>query len=189
MDENAALGRVWRPWSVGLMLLLAPFAAAAGEKTIVPGQAAPEFALMDQSGTTRTLAAYRGQWVVLYFYPKDDTPGCTTEACQFRDDFVSIQKLGATILGVSVDSRESHAEFARKYHLPFPLLADTEGAVAKQYGALWGSWPLRFARRHTFLIDPRGRIARIYREVNPQTHSREIMADLTAAQRTGARSP
>jgi peroxiredoxin Q/BCP len=178
----------WLLGLAGLMLGSAP-APLRAEAGIAPGQAAPDFSLMDQSGATRTLAAYRGRWIVLYFYPKDDTPGCTTEACQFRDDFASIQKLGAAILGVSIDSRESHAEFARKYHLPFPLLADTDGAVAKQYGALWGAWPLRFARRHTFLIDPAGRIARIYREVDPQNHSREIMADLAAAQRPGAKSP
>ncbi|MBI3189003.1 MAG: peroxiredoxin [Gammaproteobacteria bacterium] len=137
---------------------------------------APAFTLQDQNAVQRNLADYRGHWVVLYFYPKDDTPGCTTEACHFRDDYVEIKKLGADILGVSIDSEKSHAAFARKFSLPFPLLADKDGAVAKQYGALWGIWPVRFARRHTFLINPEGNIARIYRKVDPSKHSAELIA-------------
>ncbi len=148
------------------------------------GNPAPDFSLVDQNGETRTLANYRQRWVVLYFYPKDDTPGCTTEACKFRDDYAAVQRLGAEILGVSIDDRDSHATFSKKYSLPFPLLADTDGTVAKRYGALWGVWPLKFARRHTFLIDPQGRIARIYREVDPKTHSREVIADLKGLQAT-----
>ncbi len=153
------------------------------------GSPAPDFSLLDQNGSTRTLAGYRSRWVVLYFYPKDDTPGCTTEACRFRDDYAALQRLGAEILGVSVDHRDRHAAFAKKYSLPFPLLADTDGAVAKQYGALWGLWPLQFARRHTFLIDPQGNIARIYRNVNPETHSREVIADLKTLQATSGGKP
>lgn len=146
------------------------------------GDIAPDFSLRDQSGTTRSLAAYRGKWVVLYFYPKDDTPGCTTEACQFRDDYFQAKKLGAEILGVSIDNTDSHAAFAKKYSLPFPLLADRDGVVAKQYDSLFGIWPLRFARRHTFLIDPQGKIAKIYRSVNPKTHSREVIGGLRVLQ-------
>jgi len=119
---------------------------------------------------------------VLYFYPKDDTPGCTTEACQFRDDYFELKKLGAEILGVSIDNQDSHEAFAKKYSLPFPLLADTEGKVSKQYGALFGFGPMKFARRHTFIIDPQGRLAKIYRDVKPKTHSREIINDLAALQ-------
>ncbi len=156
--------------------------AQAEEKEMTVGSPAPDFSLVDQNGEARTLANYRQRWVVLYFYPKDDTPGCTTEACKFRDDYAAVQRLDADILGVSIDSRESHAAFSKKYNLPFPLLADPDGAVAKRYGALWGVWPLKFARRHTFLIDPQGRIARIYREVDPKTHSREVIADLKALQ-------
>lgn len=154
----------------------------AAERKIMVGHAAPDFSLVDQKGETRNLSSYRNRWVVLYFFPKDDTPGCTTEACQFRDDYVSIQKLGAEVLGVSIDNRDSHAAFSKKFSLPFPLLADTDGHVAKQYGALWGVWPLKFARRHTFLISPQGSIAKIYREVDPQTHSREVIADLKKLQ-------
>ena len=155
----------------------------AEEIDMMTGTAAPEFSLLDQSGATRSLAEFRNQWLVLYFYPKDNTPGCTTEACQFRDDYSAVKKLGAQILGVSIDNRESHVEFSKKHGLPFPLLADTDGSVAKQYGSLWGIWPLRFARRHTFLINPQGKIAKVYREVSPKTHSQQIIADLTALQR------
>jgi peroxiredoxin Q/BCP len=167
------------------ILLLAPNALAEEVEMIV-GNPAPDFSLVDQNGVTRSLAGYRKRWVVLYFYPKDDTPGCTAEACQFRDDYVAVKQLGAEILGVSIDNRESHEAFSRKYSLPFPLLADTDGRVAKEYGSLWGVWPLRFARRHTFLIDPQGRIAKIYREVTPRTHSREVIADLKALQQASS---
>ncbi len=145
---------------------------------------APNFSLPDQNGETRTLSALRNRWVVLYFYPRDDTPGCTTEACRFRDDYRAVQQLGAEILGVSIDSPESHARFSEKFALPFPLLADTGGKVAKQYGALWSFGPIRFARRHTFLIDPQGGIAKTYRKVSPDTHSREVIEDLRAVQRS-----
>lgn len=148
----------------------------AEESDMQIGMPAPAFTLQDQNAVQRNLADYRGHWVVLYFYPKDDTPGCTTEACHFRDDYIEIKKLGADILGVSIDSEKSHAAFARKFSLPFPLLADKDGAVAKQYGALWGIWPVRFARRHTFLINPEGTIARIYRNVDPNKHSAELIA-------------
>jgi peroxiredoxin Q/BCP len=168
-----------------VIFLVAP-RAGANEVEMIVGNAAPDFSLMDQDGTTHSLADYRKHWVVLYFYPKDDTPGCTTEACNFRDDFISVQQLGAEILGVSIDSRESHARFSTKHKLPFPLLADTGGRVARQYGALSGMWPLRFASRHTFLIDPQGRIAKIYRKVDPKTHSREVIADLKALQQAAA---
>ena len=156
--------------------------ASAEEREMMAGSLAPDFSLMDQKGETRTLSSYRNRWVVLYFYPKDDTPGCTTEACQFRDDYAAVQRLGADILGVSIDNRASHAAFSKKFSLPFPLLADTDGRVAKQYGALWGVWPLKFARRHTFIVNPQGNIAKVYREVDPKTHSREVIADLKALQ-------
>ena len=120
---------------------------------------------------TRALSSYRGRWVVLYFYPKDDTPGCTTEACQFRDDYAAVQRLGADILGVSIDNRASHAAFSKKFSLPFPLLADTDGRVAKQYGALWGVWPLKFERCAGPPLSARQDFPRSYREVDPQVIS------------------
>lgn len=165
-------------------LCVAAFYALAEENVaeLTMGSPAPDFSLGGQHGKNHSLANYRGQWVVLYFYPKDDTPGCTTEACQLRDDYRGITKLGAEILGVSVDNAESHAAFAKKHSLPFPLLADNDGKVAKQYSALWGVWPLRFAKRHTFIIDPAGNIAKIYRKVEPESHSRELLADLQGLQ-------
>jgi peroxiredoxin Q/BCP len=143
------------------------------------GQAAPAFRLPDQDGNNRSLADYQGKWVVLYFYPKDDTPGCTQEACLFRDDLHKLTRLGAQVIGISVDDSASHAEFARKYHLPFPLLADKNGAVADSYGALMNLGLVKFARRYTFLIDPQGKIARNYLKVDTSRHSGEIIEDLT----------
>lgn len=151
---------------------------AAQAATLEPGQAAPTFTLPDQDGKTRRLADWRGQWLVLYFYPKNDTPGCTTEACNFRDDWLLLQELGAAVVGVSVDTSASHAAFAQKYKLPFPLLADAKGEVASSYGALSDWWVYKFAKRQTFIVDPQGRIARIYRSVDSDKHSAEIVADL-----------
>ena len=140
------------------------------------GTPAAAFSLTDQAGKTRTLAEFRGKWVVLYFYPKDDTPGCTEEACKFRDDLFTLSQLGAQVIGVSLDDSASHARFAKKYSLPFPLLADPSGAVAASYGALpQGS---RYARRYTFLIDPAGKVARVYTKVETSRHSAEVIEDL-----------
>ena len=140
------------------------------------GAPAPAFSLPDQSGKTRTLAEFRGQWVVLYFYPKDDTPGCTEEACNFRDDIFALSQMGAQVIGVSLDDSASHAQFAKKYSLPFPLLADPSGAVTGSYGALpEGS---RYAKRYTFLVDPAGKVAKIYTSVETSRHSAEVIEDL-----------
>lgn len=178
------IGKIIYPLALGL-LALSPACSLAEEIEMTIGSPAPDFSLPDQQGRTRSLSAFHGQWVVLYFYPKDDTPGCTKEACHFRDDYLAARKLGAEILGVSVDSAESHVKFSNKYSLPFPLLADTDGKVARQYGALWSLGPIRFARRQTFLIDPQGRIARIYRDVDPDGHSREVIDALKALQLAG----
>lgn len=142
------------------------------------GKPAPGFDLSDQSGKTHSLDAYKGRWVVLYFYPKDDTPGCTQEACLFRDDLHKLTALGAQVIGVSVDDTASHADFAKKYHLPFPLLADKDGKVAAQYGAIRNLGLVRFAKRHTFLIDPQGKLAKSYLKVDTSRHSQEIIDDL-----------
>jgi peroxiredoxin Q/BCP len=142
------------------------------------GDAAPAFALSDQNGKPHKLSDYSGKWVVLYFYPKDDTPGCTKEACSFRDDLAKLEKLGAQVVGVSVDDTESHARFANKYHLPFPLLADKDGKVADSYGALTNLFLVKIAKRYTFLIDPRGNIAKTYLSVDTSRHSQEIIDDL-----------
>lgn len=159
------------------LALLVSQAARAGELPKV-GEPAPDFDLPDQSGVTHNLREFAGKWLVLYFYPKDDTPGCTQEACAFRDDMHKLAELGAQVVGISVDDSSSHAEFARKYHLPFPLLADKSGEVAARYGALLNLWLLKFAKRYTFLIDPQGRIAKVYEKVETSRHSTEIIGDL-----------
>jgi thioredoxin-dependent peroxiredoxin len=141
-------------------------------------QPAPGFTLSDQSGKSHALTDYAGRWVVLYFYPKDDTPGCTKEACSFRDDLHQLEKLGAQVLGVSVDDSDSHAKFAQKYHLPFPLLADKDGMVADSYGALTNLGIIKIAKRYTFLIGPDGRIAKVYLSVDTSRHSQQIIDDL-----------
>ncbi|UZX15238.1 thioredoxin-dependent thiol peroxidase [Thermus sp. PS18] len=149
-----------------------------------PGTAAPDFALPDQEGRIHRLADYRGKWVVLYFYPKDDTPGCTKEACGFRDRMGDLQDLGAVVLGVSADDVQSHKRFAEKYGLNFPLLADPEREVILAYGA-WGKKNLygkeyEGVLRQTFLIDPEGRIAKVWRKVSPEGHAEEVAEALRA---------
>ncbi len=157
--------------------LLVARAARAGDLPVV-GQAAPDFKLPDQHGKLHALADYRGKYLVLYFYPKDDTPGCTQEACAFRDDLHQLAEMGAQVIGVSVDDSSSHAEFAKKYHLPFPLLADKSGAVADSYGAYLNLGIVKMARRFTFMIDPQGNIAKIYLSVETSRHSKQIIDDL-----------
>lgn len=156
--------------------------ANRNQHTIEVGSVAPAFHLNDAHGTHHQLADYKGKWVVLYFYPKDDTPGCTKEACQFRDDLAKLTQLGAQVLGVSVDDSASHAKFAEKYHLPFPLLADVDGLVAEQYNSLMKLGIAKVAKRHTFLINPNGIIQKVYTSVDTQQHSNEIIADLVALQ-------
>jgi len=145
---------------------------------------APPFELRDQHSKTHTLADYSGKWLVLYFYPKDDTPGCTKEACNFRDDIYHIRKLNAAVVGVSTDDVGSHIEFTKKYSLPFALLSDKGATVAKSYGAAWKLGPLSKAKRHSFIISPNGTIAKIFRKVNPKDHSNEIIAALKSLQAT-----
>ncbi|MES2636924.1 MAG: peroxiredoxin [Pseudomonadota bacterium] len=143
------------------------------------GDNAPSFTLNDAEGKSHALSDYAGQYLVLYFYPKDDTPGCTEEACQFRDDLQRLEKLGAKVVGVSVDDSSSHAEFAKKYHLPFPLLSDKDGEVAKKYNALTNLGFIKIAKRYTFLINPAGKLEKIYLDVKTSKHSQEIIDDLT----------
>lgn len=158
---------------LGLFMVARAF---AGEVTV--GEAAPDFRLQDQNGEWHTLEQYRGQWVALYFYPKDDTPGCTTEACAFRDNIFAFDNIGATILGVSLDDVASHKEFAEKYSLPFSILADTNKEAATQYGVYVKMGTREMAKRESFLIDPQGRVAKHYSKVNAETHSEEVLADL-----------
>lgn len=164
--------------ALAALLVLAfarPAAAAAAPKV---GEPAPGFSLLDQHGKTRSLEQYRGKWLVLYFYPKDDTPGCTTEACRFRDDYQLIKSLGAVVVGVSLDDVGSHKEFSEKFSLPFSLLADENHKMAKDYSVLTGFGPFNFARRQTFIIDPEGRVARHYANVRPKQHAMQVVEDL-----------
>ena len=135
---------------------------------------ANDFHLPDQNNTIHTLNQYHGKWIVLYFYPKDDTPGCTVEACKFRDSLSELQKLGVVILGVSKDSVASHKKFAEKYHLNLPLLSDESKEIIKAYDA-WGALG---TKRKTFLIDPNGEIKKVYENVNPTVHAGEIIKDI-----------
>lgn len=153
------------------------------------GSAAPDFALQDQDGRRHRLADYAGRWLVLYFYPRDDTPGCTVEACRFRDDIGILNAHAAAVLGVSIDSSASHADFARKYQLPFPLLSDPDGKTAAAYDSLLNLGVVRFARRRTFIIAPDGRIAARFDRVRPAHHVAEVTRTLAALQSAGAGRP
>ena len=151
------------------------------------GNVAPDFTLPDQTGAPHHLAAYRGQWVLVYFYPKDDTPGCTTEACGLRDRFTEFGKLKAVVLGISADSVASHKKFADKFELPFPLLADEDKRVVQAYG-VWGEKSFMGKKymgiaRTSFLIDPKGNIAKVYPKVKPNEHTAEILQDLAQLRR------
>ncbi len=145
-------------------------------------QEAPDFTLKDGNHNTHSLYDYKGKYLVLYFYPKDDTPGCTKEACQFRDNSAQLRKLGAEVVGISIDSSDSHKKFTDKYHLPFPLLADTDGKVAESYHALSNFLVAKIAKRHTFIIDPDSKVKKIYTNVNVSNHSQQIIDDLKAIQ-------
>ena len=146
---------------------------------------APAFNLPDQHGTPHSLAQYHGGWLVLYFYPKDDTPGCTKEACNFRDASSSLKKLGATVIGVSADDVDSHGKFASKHSLNFPLLADAEASVARAYGAygvknFYGKVS-EGVLRQTFLIDPNSQIVKAWKKVSVDDHAAEVEAALKTA--------
>ncbi|SFO09723.1 peroxiredoxin Q/BCP [Nitrosospira briensis] len=158
------------------VLLLSSHAIRAESPVLKVGQPASDFSLPDQDGKTHTLADFRGKWLALYFYVKDDTPGCTEQACKFRDDISELRDLGARVVGVSVDDSDSHANFAKKYNLPFPLLADSKGETAARYGSLRGDGSM--AKRNTFLIDPEGKIARIYLSASTSRNSAEVIEDL-----------
>lgn len=167
--------------SLLLMLsFLVPGLAVNASDQVAVGAAAPEFELPDQDNQLHSLEDYRDQWVVLYFYPKDETPGCTTEACEFRDNIFAFKRLNAQILGVSLDDVESHARFAENHGLPFPLLADTEGSAADAYGVKTKMFGMTVAKRQTFLIAPDGTIAKHYEKVKPAEHSAQVLEDLKA---------
>lgn len=149
------------------------------------GDKAPDFKTKDQDGETVSLKDFRGRKVVLYFYPKDDTPGCTKEACSFRDGFGAFRRRKIEVLGVSVDDEKSHKEFAEKYSLPFRLLADSDKKIVKDYG-VWGEKNM-YGRKYmgtlrvTYVIDEKGKIAAVWPKVKPDGHAEEILAAITAS--------
>lgn len=147
------------------------------------GSAAPGFTLPSQENSPVSLNDFRGSWVVLYFYPKDQTPGCTREAHNFQADQAKYAERHAVILGVSVDSIDSHKKFCAKEGLNFKLLADSDGKVSQSYGSLMNLGVAKFAKRNTFVIDPGGKIAKAYTSVNPARHSGEVLAELDQLQR------
>jgi peroxiredoxin Q/BCP len=161
-----------------LALVFLTIAPALADGGVEIGAPAPEFELPDQDGQLHSLEDYRDQWVVLYFYPKDETPGCTTQACEFRDNIFAFRKLNAQILGVSLDDVESHKKFSENHGLPFPLLADADGKTADAYGVKTKMMGWTVAKRQTFIVDPRGNIARHYDNVDPKTHAADVLADL-----------
>lgn len=146
------------------------------------GDKAPAFSLLDQNGKMHKLSDVKGEWCLIYFYPKDDTPGCTKEACTIRDTFPKFKKLGITVFGVSVDSVKKHEKFVAKYELPFTLLADEEKTMVNDYG-VWGEKSMYGRKymgtlRNSFLIDPKGKIAKIYVGVKPAEHAQEVLGDV-----------
>jgi thioredoxin-dependent peroxiredoxin len=157
-------------------LLLAGVALASDAPDV--GAQAPAFKLQDQTGKWHSLSDYKGKWVVLYFYPKDNTPGCTTQACEFRDNIFAYREIGAVILGVSVDDVASHKAFSEQHSLPFPILADSEKSTATAYGTLTTYKDMVLSQRDTFIIDPEGRIAKHYVKVDPKGHSEIVLADI-----------
>ena len=168
-------------FSAWLAAALCALPLGASAATPQVGSQAPAFRLQDQDGKWHALEDYKGRWVALYFYPKDATPGCTTQACEFRDNVFAFDKEGAVILGVSVDDVASHKAFAKEHSLPFTLLADPDKVVTRRYGVLKKYMGvMELARRDTFLVDPQGRIAKHYESVEPEGHSKAVLADIKA---------
>ncbi|MFZ9739700.1 MAG: thioredoxin-dependent thiol peroxidase, partial [Prochlorotrichaceae cyanobacterium] len=153
------------------------------------GDPAPSFSLPNSEGNPVSLADFQGQWLVIFFYPRDNTPGCTTEACGFRDHYDRLQEAGVALLGINTDNEKSHQKFISKYNLPFPLLCDSDAAVATRYESyglkkFMGKEFMGIFRK-SFIIDPSGKIAKIYPKVKPANHGEEVLADLIALQGTG----
>lgn len=166
-------------FALALALIASVFLVAADSMPQV-GQAAPQFTLPSQDGSSVSLKDFRGKWVIVYFYPKDKTPGCTIEAHNFQRDLAQYKKKKAVILGVSVDSPESHKEFCAEQSLTFKLLADTQKKVSAQYGSQIEMRGETIAARNTFLIDPEGNVAKVWVKVDPNKHSEEVLATLNS---------
>ncbi len=164
-------------------MVLSGFAADAGKQPAT-GQMAPDFSLTSSDGSPVSPKDYKGKWVVLYFYPKDFTGGCTLEAHNFERDLAKYQNIGAIILGVSVDSAQSHKDFCAKEGLNFKLLADTGGKVSAEYGSTVQYQGATMAARNTFLINPKGEIVKVYTGVKPSEHSEQVLKDLAVLQKS-----
>ena len=171
--------RLFKQFIFVVLLLPISFASLAQVKV---GSKAPNFTLSDQNSIQHQLSDYEGSWVILYFYPKDDTPGCTTQACDFRDAVKRIIASKSNVFGVSLDSVESHKRFADKNNLPFSLLSDESGEVSEAYDSLNNFMSFKSAKRNTFIIDPDGKVAKIYLSVKPSTHSQMVLNDLNQLQ-------
>jgi thioredoxin-dependent peroxiredoxin len=162
-----------------LIAATASVCAQTPQTSPAEGTKAPDFKLQDQKGEWHTLKQYKGKWVVLYFYPKDETSGCTTQACELRDNIFAFRKANAVILGVSADTVDSHKEFAANHSLPFTILADPDKKVIKQYGVLWSPKEgIELASRQTFLIGPDGKIVKHWDKVDPKGHSDMVLAEI-----------
>lgn len=161
--------------NVVILFLIMGIAKGEDDMPLKVGDSAPDFQLKDETGEMHTLAEFRGKKVVLYFYPKDNTPGCTKEACSFRDGYSILQEAGIVILGVSFDSPESHRKFKDKYKLPFILLSDEKKEVAKAYDASGGILGSLMAKRYTYLIDELGKIVYIFKKVDVKNHAGEVL--------------
>jgi len=174
---------------VAVVLVLVVLVPRLLSRSVAPteGSTAPDFSLPSQEGSSVSLQDYRGKWVVLYFYPKDQTPGCSREAHNFQVDQPKYAEHNAVVLGVSLDSVDSHKKFCAKEGLNFKLLADTDRKVTDSYGSLTNLGVVKFAARHTFLIDPAGKIAKAYTSVDPLKHSAEVLAELDLLQKRGER--
>ncbi len=186
MAERQSTGR--SALAALVLMLIGHAASQIAHSAEVPappavGMTAPAFRLQDQAGAWHDSSDYRGKWLVLYFYPKDDTPGCTTQACEFRDNLFAFNKLNAAVVGVSVDDVASHQAFADEHSLPFTLLADSTKQTAQAYGVLRSVLGLmEIASRETFIIDPEGRVAKHYAAVDPKGHSQAVLKDLRLLQ-------
>jgi peroxiredoxin Q/BCP len=172
-------------WAGSHALAGAPPAAADTEKMPAAGQEAPGFTLPSQTGQPTSLSSFQGKWVVLYFYPKDMTSGCTLEAHNFQQDAPKYEKMNAVVVGVSVDSVDSHKTFCAKEGLNFHLLSDADKKVVAQYGSLGNYMGIKIAKRNTFLIDPQGKIVKVWTGVDPSRHSAEVLAELGTDEHKG----
>jgi thioredoxin-dependent peroxiredoxin len=168
---------------VVFLALLLPRLVSGSHRPPALRSIAPEFTLPSQDGASVSLRDYRGSWVILYFYPKDQTPGCTREAHNFQADQSKYSERHAVVLGVSVDGVDSHKKFCAKEGLNFKLLADGDGRVSKAYGSLTNLGIVKFAQRHTFIVDPAGKVAKVYTSVDPERHSAELLAALDEMQK------